>query len=79
MASGKDKKLKTRLCGERNMLVLQVPTTAGFHLLVSLNNNIQGLVLASDDTFIGERKKVRASNKVSIKQTIFYLKNFIFF
>lgn len=61
------------------MLVLQVPTTAGFHLLVSLNNNIQGLVLASDDTFIGERKKVRASNKVSIKQTIFYLKNFIFF
>lgn len=60
MGSGKDEKLKTRLCGERNIFTLQVPETVVLYLSVSLKNNFQGLVLVNDNEFMGEMENIRA-------------------
>lgn len=60
VGSGKVEKLKTRLCGERNIFTLQVPATVVLYFFVSLKNNFQGLVLVNDNEFMAEMENIRA-------------------
>ena len=48
-------------CVEREIYSyhLHVPTIFFSYLLVSLNDDLQGLVLVSDETFMGEMEKIK--------------------
>lgn len=65
-------------CMEREIYSyrLCIPIIFFSYLLVSLNDDLQGLVLVSDETFMGEMEKIKFFlKKTFLKLNIFNLKN----